>query len=218
VTQVLYRRNLAFTYINSPNLELLSFSTSSKVTIIANKFVFGRTDEYEAILDRGHLIYFDPTPVEVHKHTAAWFWDQQIFGFVGQRLNMIDKISARVYRKAWERKKAGGDWKKLIEQKHCRDAALMTVQALETDHACRTGKDRERRFIETTGMSRATYYNYKRELDANGQLQFDPTEVTGLEPKGTPPEEVDLAAEVAAAQDEDGELEDGEDEDYRPFP
>jgi hypothetical protein len=54
------------------------FSTSSKVAIIANRFVFGDAEEYEAVVDRGHLMYFDPLPFEVHKRVGKWYWDQEV--------------------------------------------------------------------------------------------------------------------------------------------
>jgi hypothetical protein len=36
-----------------------------------------------ALEDRGHVLVFEPTALEVHHQAAGWFWDQQIFDFVG---------------------------------------------------------------------------------------------------------------------------------------
>ena len=80
-----------------------SFLTSSKVAVIANRFVFGDAEEHEAVLDRGHVIHFDPSPVEVHAKVGDWFWCQEVYDYIGERLHMLSNVSARLYIKAWER-------------------------------------------------------------------------------------------------------------------
>src|SRR6202035_6054621 len=62
--------------------------------------------------DRGHLVIFEPSPLEVHSHTAAWFWDQEIYDFMGERLHLIRDSSMRHYVAAWELKQAGLDWRR----------------------------------------------------------------------------------------------------------
>jgi hypothetical protein len=104
-----------------------SFLTSSKVAIVANRFLFGDSEEQEAILDRAHVVYFDPSPVEVHAKVGDWFYCQEIYDYIGERLHLLSNISARLYIKAWERKKAGGDWRRLIEETYCRDSAVRVV-------------------------------------------------------------------------------------------
>ncbi len=86
-----------------------SFQTSSRVCFIMNRFAFGDAHEYDAIVDRAQFVCFDPTPLEIHKNTALWFWDQQIFDFIGEHLHVIDpdKLSSRSYVKAYERKPKG---------------------------------------------------------------------------------------------------------------
>jgi len=180
-----------------------SFLTSSKLALIANRFVFGDVEEYYAIVDRGHLVYFDPPPVEVHQQVAEWFWDQQIYNHVGERLHLLDNISARLYIKCWERKQAGGDWRKLIEEAYCRDSNFRIVQAFEVDPAFKTVEDRVRRFIEQTGACRATYFNIKRELTENDRLTaFKKLDVPVRELRGEPPAEPNLEEEVARAHKE----------------
>jgi hypothetical protein len=139
-----------------------SFLTSSKVAIVANRFLFGDSEEQEAILDRAHVIHFDPSPVEVHAKVGDWFYCQDIYDCIGERLHLPSNISARLYVKAWERKKAGGDWRRLIEETYCRDSAMRVVQALEVDASCLTVEDRVKKFSELTGACRATYFNLKR--------------------------------------------------------
>ncbi len=88
------------------------FDTTSRVCLIMNRFAFGDAAEYDAIADRAHMVYFDPTPAEVHANTAVWFWDQEIHDYVGQHINLIDhdKLSARMYVRAFERRQKG-DWR-----------------------------------------------------------------------------------------------------------
>jgi hypothetical protein len=146
------------------------FNTSSKVAIIANQLSIGGEAEREAVLDRGHLVYFDPTPLEVHSRAADWYWDQQIYDYVGERLHVLNELSARIYLKAWERKRAKGNWKKLIEEQFCHDKAKLLVQGLEVDPDCKTVEQRVAKFVEQTSLSRATYFNLKRSLKNDDQL------------------------------------------------
>jgi hypothetical protein len=180
------------------------FLTSSRVAIICNRFVFGDTDEYEAIVDRGHLIYFDPPPLEVHKQVATWFWNQEIHDYIGERLHLMDNISVRLYTKAYERMRAGGDWQKLIEEAYCRNGFEQFVQALEVDPACKTVEDRVTKFIEYTHACRATYFNIKRDLKDSEQLNvFERLEIPKLQLDNPPPDEPNVEEEVARAHQED---------------
>jgi hypothetical protein len=149
-----------------------SFRTRSKVAVICNKFVFGKADEYEAIMDRAQMVYFDPTPLEVHTNTADWFWDQEIFDYVGNRLSVITNLTARTYIRALERKTAGMDWRKLIDEVYCYNFAVALVQELETSDLPKL--QRIATFKTKTGMSQATYYNYVTMLDEQGQLGIEP--------------------------------------------
>ena len=170
-----------------------SFNTTSRVAIIANRFQFGSEDERDAILDRGHLVRFDPLPQEIHRRIGDWFWCQEIYDYLGERLHMLENPSARTYLKAWERKQAGGDWKKLITDVFCHSNAVLVVQALETDLDCEVVDDRVRKFIDQTGLSRATYFNIKRELKDNDQLKpLTKINVPQRTLRGTPPAEPDI--------------------------
>jgi hypothetical protein len=89
------------------------FHTSSRLAIITNEW---RTlnRNVAALQDRGHVVIFEPTPQEVHTRTAEWYWDQEIYDFVGERLNLIQEASMRHYVAAWELKEAGLDWRSLL--------------------------------------------------------------------------------------------------------
>src|SRR2546428_6198902 len=86
------------------------FPTSSRLAIITNEWQTLNRN-VAALQDRGHLVIFKPTPQEVHTRTAAWFWDQEIYDFVGERLHLLQEASMRHYLAAWELKQAGLDWR-----------------------------------------------------------------------------------------------------------
>ena len=187
------------------------FVTRSKVAIIANRFTFGNEEEQAAVLDRGHLVYFDPTPLEVHKRVGDWFWDQQIYDHIGARLHLFSEITARVYIKAWERRQAQGDWAKMIEESYCHGKAKLLVQELEVDRQQETVERRVAEFIARTSLSRATYFNLKRELKKDDQLTpLDRIDVPDRQLRGTPPdledESEDLAPEWETDNDQDGAI------------
>lgn len=187
------------------------FTTTSRVAIIANRFAFGNEEEQAAVLDRGHLVYFDPTALEVHKRVGDWFWDQQVYDHIGERLHLFNEITARVYVKAWERKQANGDWATMIEQSFCHDKAKLLVQELEVDPQQETVEQRVAEFVARTSFSRASYFNFKRALKKDDQLTpLDRIDVPDRQLRGTPPnledESEDLAPEWETADDQDGTI------------
>ena len=82
------------------------FTTTSRVALIGNDWKTLNAD-VAALEDRGHVLFFEPTALEVHCQAAGWFWDQEIFDFVAARLHLIDRHSLRTYRQAWELKQSG---------------------------------------------------------------------------------------------------------------
>lgn len=186
-----------------------SFYTASKCAFICNKFVFGEAEEYEAILDRSHLVYFDPLPVEIHKDVGQWFWGQEIYDWIGGRMDLVKSLSARTYLRAWERMRAGGDWKKLVDTVYCHDATMRLVKELEGKSCPKM--DKVRQFVKETGMSAATYYIYRRQLEKDGQLEKSP-EPPQIRLTGKAPEEVDIDEEIRRAEEEAAEGADAEED------
>jgi hypothetical protein len=180
------------------------FATSSRVAIVANNFLFGKASETAAILDRGHVVFFDPPPIEVHRHAATWFWNQEIFDFIGERLHRARDHSARLYVKADEVMQAGGDWRGYIEESLNDDLPTECVQRLEADSTCPKVSDKIARFIAETGMCRASYFSLRKRLEADGRRAVsDPAMFAGLKVQGHRPVRPDIEAEVARAQQED---------------
>jgi hypothetical protein len=47
------------------------------------------------------VVLFQPSTSEIHLRTAEWFWDQEIFDFLGERLYWLQEASMRHYVAAW---------------------------------------------------------------------------------------------------------------------
>ena len=63
--------------------------TGSRVAIIANEWRTLNVN-VSAIEDRGHVVRFAPSALEIHTRTAQWFWDQEVYDFIGQYLHLTD--------------------------------------------------------------------------------------------------------------------------------
>ncbi len=138
------------------------FETRSKVAIVANQWC-PRTADVQALEDRGHILRFQPNALEVHRRTAEWFWDQEIFDFFAAHLGLISEPSMRHYLAAWELKQAGLDWKTLILARFVSGPALL-VARLKADPAFSSEKDRIQAFIDANGGCRSTYFAHARRL------------------------------------------------------
>lgn len=132
------------------------FTTTSRVAIIANDW---RTlnDNVLAVEDRGHVVFFEPDPVEVHMRTAHWFWDQEIFDFMGERLHLIHQPSMRHYVKASELKAADMDWRGYLLGRFLTGPALL-VATLRADPSYETESERVEAFTAMGGGTRSTYF------------------------------------------------------------
>ena len=143
------------------------FSTRSPVIIIANDW---RTlnANVRALEDRGHLLLFEPSALEVHLRTAGWFQDQEVFDFVAENLHLIDEPSMRHYVIGQELKTAGFDWKSRLRERWQVDPKTVLVAKLKADPSYATEQDRVRAFTEAGGGSRATYFNHAKKLQPAG--------------------------------------------------
>jgi hypothetical protein len=138
------------------------FSTTSRVAIIANQWTSLNAD-VAALEDRGHCLQFAPSAGEVHRQAAGWFWDQEVFDFVGVHLHLTSHHSLRTYVLAWELKKAGLDWRGAVLSR-CLTGAFLEVAKLKSNQAFPSEEDRVRAFVAAGLGCRATYFNYARQL------------------------------------------------------
>lgn len=139
------------------------FQTTSKILILTNRWR-SLNQHVQAIEDRAHLIRFDPSNEEIHKQTSIWFYNQEIYNFIGRHLDLIPDLSMRDYAKANELRNAGLDWKAYLIKRWIKDEFTTQVLLLLSDSSYKTEKERVAEFIERTGACRATYYNVKRRL------------------------------------------------------
>jgi hypothetical protein len=143
------------------------FSTASRVAIIANDW---RTlnENVLAVEDRGHVVFFEPNSHEIHYRTSDWFWDQEIFDFIGERLNLIEQPSMRLYIKAWELKLAEMDWRGYLLSRFLTGPALL-VATLKADTSFTREADRVEVFIAKGGGTRSTYFYHAARLPEVGR-------------------------------------------------
>src|SRR5262249_42319114 len=103
------------------------FTTTSRVALIGNDWRTLNAD-VAALEDRGHVLVFEPTALEVHRQAAGWFWDQEIFDFVAAQLHLVGQHSLRTYRQAWELKQAGLDWRRAVLSRCLTGPALLVAR------------------------------------------------------------------------------------------
>ena len=139
-----------------------TFATSSPVAIIANRWSTVNED-VAALEDRGHMIVFDPPPLEIHRQARLWFQDGEVFDFIAAHLHLITNHSFRTYLLALELKMAQMDWKRTILSRFLSGPALLVAQ-LKSDPAFRSEAERVNAFRDGGGGSRTTYYAYARKL------------------------------------------------------
>ena len=109
---------------------------------------------------------FAPTWNEVYRQVGEWFWDQEIFDYVYERLESLKRPDMRILKKASDRKKAGMklmSWQQLIDD-YCDDEIGLAVRSLLNDSSYRSNTERAIRFIEQTGADRATFYRRMKEI------------------------------------------------------
>jgi hypothetical protein len=138
------------------------FTTTSRVILITNAWET-INKHVEAVEDRAHVLVFEPGALEVHLQVAGWFWDQEIFEFIGEHLGLIARPSMREYRLAWERKRSGLPWRDYLLGRWLTGKQRLVAQLI-TDPTFPSEEDRARAFRERGGGNRATYFNVKRSL------------------------------------------------------
>jgi hypothetical protein len=138
-----------------------SFKTASQVAILANAWF--SSEDIQALEDRGHVVVFDPTPIEVHHNASEWFWDQEIFDFIADNLHLIGQHSLRTYITAWERKRAGLAWQSVVFDR-CLTGTAREVARLRSDPGYASEEDRVRAFVAAGLGCRATYFNHAGKL------------------------------------------------------
>ncbi len=148
------------------------FYTTSPVCILRNSW--DSNDHInQAIEDRGLVVYFDPTWEEVYGYIGEWFWDQEVYDYLWERMPLLKEPSIRPLAKAYELKLARSaifDWRTMIDA-HTADKSLLLVSDfLRADYPSETA--RINAWIKAVKSvdagapaSKATWHRYLDELD-----------------------------------------------------
>jgi hypothetical protein len=145
-----------------------SFESISRLCLICNDWQ-ALNRNIVAVHDRGLVVYFQPSAVELHKELAqgGWFDDEEVFNFIGRNLFLITEPSFRFYLTAREHKRAGLDWQSLTLRTIETDADPkdILIARLLSDPQYETEVARLRAFqSHSSGGSKATYHRHKAEL------------------------------------------------------
>ena len=138
------------------------FTTRSRVVLIGNAWRTLNAD-VAALEDRGHVLLFEPTAFEVHRHAAQWFWDQEIFDLVADHLHLIARHSLRTYTHAWELKQAGLDWRQGLLCRWLSGPALAVLK-LKADPGFPSEAARVQAFIQSGAGCRTRYFEHAKKL------------------------------------------------------
>jgi hypothetical protein len=138
------------------------FTTTSRVALIGNDWKTLNAD-VAALEDRGHVLVFEPTALEVHHQAAGWFWDQEIFDFIADRLHLIEQHSLRMYLQSWELKQAGLDWRQAVLSRFL-DGPALAVARLKADPTFPSETARVQAFVRSGAGCRANYFRHARRM------------------------------------------------------
>lgn len=142
------------------------FTTTSRVAIISNDW---RTlnKNVAAVEDRGHVVEFRPSAMEVHRKAGEWFDDTEIHEWIGDRLTQINRPSLRLYLRAKELKQSGLDWRLVVPREPEDQRRKLTLELL-ADESYLSQEARAVAFVQQGGGCRATYFNHVRRLREAG--------------------------------------------------
>ncbi len=139
------------------------FSTAARVAIIANEWRSLNANVL-AVEDRAIIVHFDPTAAELHARVATWFWDQEVYDYVGRHLHFAANLSMRCYGRAAELKRAGMDWKSAVLSWWGVSAPTVEVARLRADPSFDSEEARAVAFVAGGHGSRATYFRHAGKL------------------------------------------------------
>src|SRR5258708_16988088 len=145
------------------------FTTTSRVVLIGNDWKTLNHD-VAALEDRGHLLLFEPSPLEVHRQAARWFWDQEIFDFVADHLHLMAQHSLRTYFHAWELKQAGLNWRQGVLGR-CLTGVALAVAKLKANPDFASEAERVQAFVRSGAGSRPTYFRHAKKLQPAARSQ-----------------------------------------------
>ncbi len=143
------------------------FKTSSRICLVCNDWDI-LLSRFQALLDRGTVLFFDPPPEEIHTVVRDWFEDEEIVAFIGAHLDEIPQHSFRYYVIAQELKNNDLDWQQvLLESWRTEPVGIGPEKAVEiilADPRYETDKERITVFTSRTGLQRRQWYYLKKKV------------------------------------------------------
>lgn len=143
------------------------FKTTSRICLVCNDWDILRS-KFEALLDRGTVVFFDPSPEEVHAFVRDWFKDEEIYAFIGEHLDEIPQHSIRYYVISQELKRQYLDWQHVLleswRNEHVEIDPEKVVELILEDPRYQTDKERIKAFTSRTGLQRRQWYNLKKKV------------------------------------------------------
>lgn len=140
------------------------FATKSRTLVLANELK-QVSKNFGAVLDRCTIVWFAPSPDEIHRYVGTWFKEKEIYDFVGERIHSTPAPSCRFYYHARKWKTAGLDWQKMITEMMF-PAASKALLVRDLDLLHKTAKERVAAWTKATGESEQAYWATKRAVDA----------------------------------------------------
>lgn len=144
--------------------------THSRTMILANELKLV-SKNFGAVLDRSTIIWFNPSPAEIHKYVGSWFFkhskdveaDREVYNFCGERIHLTPSPSCRYYYHGRKWKAAGLDWQQMVNDlMKPSDSKATLIKELLADKQYKTDKQRIEAWKEKTGESEQSYYAHKR--------------------------------------------------------
>ena len=183
------------------------FTTQSKVIILANTWDSKSSEDYAAIDWRCISILFNPSPIALHHQVAAWFYDQEVYDFIWQNINIITVPNMRLYGNVSNIRRAGSlTWKTKALEMMAGNAMMAKVFKILTDPEYKATVQRIAAF-EAAGLGKKSLF-----YELMGEFKWI-KEV----PKGPPPKlkltEPPKEEEPNQDNEEEDDWDDDEDED-----
>lgn len=141
------------------------FQTTSRVIILANDWKTSSAN-VAALEDRGLLIRFVPDSWEVHQRVASWFWDPDVYSFIGRFLHLIPPVSMRDYRLGFELKAAGLPWQRYLMERWGFSRQIRLAAELQESGEFSTEQEGLQAFIERCGGTAEEYHAVIEQLQA----------------------------------------------------
>lgn len=135
------------------------FETSCKTILLTNNIRF-KDKNIEALMTRGHLLYFNPPNEEVAKQLNTWATEKDIIQFMEKFAHFSKNLNMRTYKMAEELKASGIDWRKFVIDELQIEQKLLIIHNLLQKH---TNIDDAIKTYETEYKhSRADFYRFKK--------------------------------------------------------